>query len=72
VPVRIAGERAGGLARLAVRGAPVEPLEDPVKGALSDPTGRALSLSMARRVAEAHGGSLARDGEGYLLVFPAS
>jgi K+-sensing histidine kinase KdpD len=70
--VSIDGERAGETIRLSVRGAPAEPVADPVKGALSDPGGRALSLPMARRVAEAHGGALTLDGAGYLLVFPAT
>jgi K+-sensing histidine kinase KdpD len=68
----ITGQAAGGNGRLSVRGAPVERLEDPVKGSPSDPTGRALSLAMARRVAEVHGGALTSDGEGYLLAFPAA
>jgi len=70
--VRIGAERAGGMVRLAVQGAPTRRLDDPVKGALSDPTGRALALPMARRVAEAHGGALTLEGTGYLLVFPAT
>jgi hypothetical protein len=71
-PVRIDGEAVAGQVRITIRGAPVERLEDPVKGSPSDPSGRALALPMARRVAAAHGGSLAVDGEGYLLVFPAT
>jgi K+-sensing histidine kinase KdpD len=71
-PVRITGQRGGGQLRLTVRGAPVERLVDPVKGSVSDPTGRALSLAMARRVAEVLGGALAADGEGYVLVIPAA
>jgi hypothetical protein len=70
--VRIEGEAAGGMVRLTIRGAPVEAVTDPVKGTPSDPSGRALSLPMARRVADLHGGSLAADGEGYLFVFPAT
>ncbi len=71
-PVRITGEVSGGGVRLLIRGAPVERLDDPVKGALSDPTGRALSLPMARRVAEVLGGGLTAGGEGYLLVIPGT
>jgi K+-sensing histidine kinase KdpD len=70
--VRVTGEAGDGLVRLTVRGAPVERLADPVKGSLSDPSGRALALPMARRVAEVHGGALTADKEGYLLVFPAT
>jgi hypothetical protein len=60
------------MVRLVVRGGPVEAVGDPFKGSPSDPAGRALSLPMARRVAEVHGGALTADGEGYLLVFPAT
>ncbi len=70
--VQVAGEAAGGQVRLSFRGAPVERVEDPVKGSLSDPAGRALSLPLARRIAEVHGGALTVDLEGYLLVFPAT
>jgi len=72
VTVRITGEAGGGQVRLAVRGAPVVGLEDPVKGSPSDPAGRALSLPVARRVAEVHGGALTAEGDGYLLVFPVA
>jgi len=70
--VRIEGEAASGMVRLFIRGARVEPVTDPVKGSPSDPSGRALALPMARRVADLHGGSLGADGEGYLFVFPAT
>jgi K+-sensing histidine kinase KdpD len=72
VPVRIAGAPHGELVHLVVRGAPVERLEDPAKGSPSDPEGRALSLPMARRVAEVHGGALTVEGGAYLLVFPGT
>jgi signal transduction histidine kinase len=71
-PVTIGAEPGAEVVRLRVQGAPVEGLGDPVKGSPSDPSGRALSLPMARRVAAVHGGSLTADGEGYLLVFPAT
>ena len=71
-PVRLTGTPAQGTVHLAVRGAPAERIEDPVKGTPSDPSGRALSLPMARRVAQVLGGALTADGEGYLLVFPAA
>ena len=70
--VRITGSVAGGMVRLAIRGAPVAPVTDPVKGSPSDPTGRALALPLARRIAEVLGGRLTADGEGYLFVFPAT
>lgn len=70
--VRMVAGVSDGMVRLAIRGAPVERLDDPVKGAPSDPGGRALALPVARRVAEAHGGALTADGDGYLLVFPAT
>jgi hypothetical protein len=71
-PVQVTGQIGGGQVRLLVRAAPVERLEDPVKGTPSDPAGRALALPMARRVAEVHGGALTAVEEGYLLVFPAT
>ena len=71
-PVRIAGEAAGGMVQLSIRGAPAGSLADPVKGSMSDPSGRALSLPLARRIAELMGGTLTAGGEGYLLVFPAA
>jgi len=70
--VRIEGEAAAGQVRIAIRGAPVERLEDPLKGSPSDPSGRALALPMSRRVAMAHGGTLTLEGDGYLLAFPAT
>lgn len=70
--VQIDGLEAGGMVRLSIQGAPVEPVTDPVKGSPPDPSGRALALPMARRVADLLGGSLAADGERYLLVFPAT
>jgi K+-sensing histidine kinase KdpD len=70
--VRIDGHGAGGMVRLSIQGSPVRPVTDPVKGTPSDPSGRALALPMARRVADLLGGSLAEDGERYLFVFPAT
>lgn len=70
--VQVGGQRAEGTVRITIRGAPVESLEDPVKGSPSDPSGRALSLSLARRVATVLGGMLTAEGGEYLLVIPAT
>jgi len=54
------------------RGATTPPgaLEVPNKGTPSDPTGRALSLYMATKVAQALGGALTSSEDGYLLTVP--
>jgi signal transduction histidine kinase len=70
--VRITGRVEAGSVQLTIEGAPVESLEDPVKGSPSDPSGRALSLPLARRVAGLLGGALTAQGSRYLLVFPAT
>jgi signal transduction histidine kinase len=70
--VRIGGQREDGTVRLSIEGAPVESLDDPVKGSSSDPTGRALSLPLARRVATVLGGALTAQGSEYLLVIPVT
>jgi signal transduction histidine kinase len=70
--VRIGARRAGGTVRFTVQGAPVMSLEDPVRGSPSDPTGRALSLPLARRVAAVLGGGMTAQGSEYLLVIPAT
>jgi K+-sensing histidine kinase KdpD len=71
-PVKVeAGARDGRL-EIRVVGGLVASLSDPARGAVSDQRGRALALPMARRVAVALGGSLAVDGEGYLLSIPAA
>jgi len=68
-PVRVVGSRAGGGVALSVRGAapPAHGLDDPLRGAPPDTSGRALSLPVARRAAEAVGGSLRIEEGGYLL-----
>jgi signal transduction histidine kinase len=71
-PVRVEAERRGKIVTVRVIGAPVGSLEDPGRGAPSDQRGRALSLSMARRVAAAVGGELAADGDGYALSIPSA
>jgi len=71
-PVRVEGSRAGARAEIRVRGAP--PAKDalalPQKGTASDPSGRALALYAAKRVAHAFGGSLTTTAEAYLLALP--
>lgn len=72
VPVAVEVERSGGSAVVRFRGEPPAPgaLDVPQKGTLSDPTGRALALLMASRVARTVGGELAATGEAYLLTLP--
>jgi hypothetical protein len=72
--VRITAEPGRQGTAIAVRGAP--PPEGafrlPDRSTLSDPTGRALGLTAARAVAEAHGGSLDVVGDAYVLYLPAT
>jgi signal transduction histidine kinase len=68
--VRVEGAQAGGRVEVRVRGGPPASLEDPGRGALSDPRGRALGLGMARRAAAALGGSLTVVEGAYLLSIP--
>jgi len=72
VPVAVVARRSDGRALVHVRGAPPEPdaLAPPHKGTASDPTGHALALHMAQRVAQAMGGALTITDGGYLLSFP--
>jgi hypothetical protein len=58
------------MVRIAARGPkPVDAaLEDPRKGSPSDARGRALALPVARRVAQALGGSLVMSEDGYVLT----
>jgi K+-sensing histidine kinase KdpD len=72
VPVAVAARRSDGCAHVHVRGAPPEPdaLAPPHKGTASDPTGHALALHMAQRVAQAMGGALTISEGGYLLSVP--
>jgi signal transduction histidine kinase len=60
--------------RIRIEGAPAasDALEDPRKGAQSDPKSSALGLAASRRIAAALGGSLAVDGGAFLLVVPRS
>jgi K+-sensing histidine kinase KdpD len=72
VPVQVAGSGQDDRVLVHVRGAPPEAdaLVPPHKGTASDPTGRALALHMAQKVARALGGSLAIADGGYLLTVP--
>jgi K+-sensing histidine kinase KdpD len=73
-PVRLQASRAGDTALVRVHGAAPasEALRPPQKGTASDPTGRALALYMAVRVAETLGGSLAAAADDYLLALPVA
>ena len=68
-PVRVTGSAAGDGVALKVQGAapPAHGLDDPLRAAPPDTSGRALSLSVARRAAQAVGGSLRIEEGGYLL-----
>jgi signal transduction histidine kinase len=70
--VTIEARRNGEVALLGVHGAPpqADALEPPQKGTASDPTGRALALHMALRIARALGGSLSATSDGYVLAIP--
>lgn len=72
VEATVSGWTSGRAVGVRVAGAPAAPdaLDPPRKGSASDPTGRALALHMARRVASALGGSLALVGDDYLLTLP--
>jgi K+-sensing histidine kinase KdpD len=71
-PVQIVARGEGDVVVLAVTGQPADEAatRDPVKGSPSDPTGRALSLPVARRIAAALHGELAVAGGGYILSLP--
>lgn len=68
--VRLRARRDGDAVEVVVSGdaPPPEGLADPKKGSASDQKGRALSLSVSRRVAEALGGSLAIANGAYVLT----
>ncbi len=71
-PTRIDGRRRGASVLLRFSAPSPAPVDDPAKGGGSDPDGLALALPAARRAAEAMGGSLSSDGEGYLVEIPAA
>lgn len=70
--VRVEGVQSRDAALVRVIGDPPPPdaLDPPQKGTASDPSGRALALHMAVRVAAALGGSLSTAPDGYLLELP--
>jgi K+-sensing histidine kinase KdpD len=71
-PVAVSAHAADDGVAIVVTGRPADPgaLADPVKGAPSDATGRALALPVARRIAEALGGALAAKDGGWCLMLP--
>ncbi len=71
-PVSVTAHAAGGRVAFLVKGRTAEEgaLSDPVKGTPSDPTGRALSITLARRIAAALGGALVVQGGAWLLTVP--
>lgn len=71
-PVRLEGSSEEGGVALRVLGAPPPDhgLDDPLRGAPPDTSGRALSLPMVRRAAMALGGSLRIERGGYRLHLP--
>jgi K+-sensing histidine kinase KdpD len=71
-PVEVEATRSAGVASVRFRGAAPAPdaLAVPHKGTPSDPTGRALALYMAAKVARALGGELTASETDYLLTLP--
>jgi hypothetical protein len=71
-PVRVRAVTAGGRVEIRLHGQPPgeQALEDPRKGSPGDTRGRALSLPVARRVAEVLGGALELDGDALLFTLP--
>jgi K+-sensing histidine kinase KdpD len=71
-PVRVIARADADHVELAFSGhAPLSgDLEDPRKGSPSDSKGRALALPVARRAAEALGGTLAISDDRYVLTLP--
>jgi signal transduction histidine kinase len=70
--LRVVASAAGGEVRLRVEGDGSASLDDPGRGAPSDPSSLALALPLARRVAELHAARLTAEPSGYLLVFPGT
>jgi signal transduction histidine kinase len=71
-PVTIRGRSVERGFSLDIEGAAAtrEQLDDPRKGTPGDPKGRALALPLARRLAEAMGGSLVVEDGGFVLTLP--
>ncbi len=71
-PVSVAVRATDGAVAFLFKGRPADEaaLSDPVKGSPSDPTGRALAVPLARRIAAALGGALAVEGGGWILTIP--
>jgi K+-sensing histidine kinase KdpD len=71
-PVTVGVEAGEREVTVVVGGRPADPaaLVDPVKGAPSDPAGRALALPLVRRIAAALGGALAAGEGGWRLTLP--
>jgi K+-sensing histidine kinase KdpD len=72
VPVRVAARGGVEAIDVVVSGKPPDgaALADPVKGSPSDPTGRALGMPLARRIAVALGGELTAGADGWRLTLP--
>jgi K+-sensing histidine kinase KdpD len=68
--VKISARATGDEVVVVVGGRAADPaaLADPVKGSPSDPTGRALALPLARRIAAVLGGTLAAGEGGWWLT----
>lgn len=71
-PVTVGAQVAADTVVVVVGGKPPDPaaLADPVKGSPSDPTGRALAVPLARRIAGVLGGTLAAGEGGWWLTLP--
>jgi hypothetical protein len=70
--VKVRAEASTGRIEIHVEGADLgpDPFRDPRKGSQGDSRGRALALPMARRIAAALGGTLARQDGATVLVVP--
>jgi hypothetical protein len=73
-PVRLRARETDGGVVLVISGRKAEPalLADPVKGSPSDPSGRALSVPLARRIARVLGGTLSVGEGDWMLTLRAA